>query len=109
MGRFARSVQMFKASWRVLWSRKELAVFPLLSGAAGLVVAIIFLTPAVFTVDLNDSNGGATPATYILLIAFYLVSAYVAIFFNAALIFAAAPPWSSRCMRANIFLNTVGR
>lgn len=85
MGRFARSAQLFKASWRVLWSRKELAVFPVLSGAAGLVVAIIFLTPAVFTVDFND-NGGATPGTYLLAIAFYLVSAYVAIFFNAALI-----------------------
>jgi uncharacterized protein DUF6159 len=84
MGRFGRSWQMFKASWRVLRSRKELAVFPLLSGAAGLVVAIVFLTPAVFTVD-TDGNG-ATPGTYVLLVAFYLVSAYVAIFFNAALI-----------------------
>lgn len=77
---------MFKASWRVLRSRKELAVFPLLSGAAGLVVAIIFLTPAVFTVDFDADNGGATPGTYALLAGFYLVSAYVAIFFNAALI-----------------------
>jgi hypothetical protein len=77
---------MFKASWRVLRSRKELAVFPLLSGAAGIVVAIIFLTPAVFTIDDDSTGGGATPATYILLVAFYLVSAYVAIFFNAALI-----------------------
>jgi hypothetical protein len=86
MGRFARSWEMFKASWRVLRSRKELAVFPLLSGAAGLVVAIIFLTPAVFTIDYDSRDGGATPGTYILLAAFYLVSAYVAIFFNAALI-----------------------
>jgi hypothetical protein len=85
MGRFKRSWQMFTASWRVLRSRKELAVFPLLSGAAGLVVAIIFLTPAVFTVDF-DGDGGATPGTYALLAGFYLVSAYVAIFFNAALI-----------------------
>lgn len=86
MGRFSRSWQMFKASWQVLRSRKELAVFPLLSGAAGLVVAIIFLTPAVFTIDDDSTGSGATPATYILLVAFYLVSAYVAIFFNAALI-----------------------
>lgn len=77
---------MFKASWRVLRSRKELAVFPVLSGAAGLVVAIIFLTPAVFTVDFDSEDGGATPGTYALLVGFYLVSAYVAIFFNAALI-----------------------
>jgi hypothetical protein len=70
----------------VLRSRKELAVFPLLSGAAGLLVAIIFLTPAVFTVDFDSSDNHATPGTYILLVAFYLAGAYVAIFFNAALI-----------------------
>ncbi|TDV42720.1 DUF6159 family protein [Actinophytocola oryzae] len=86
MGRFARSWQMFTASWRVLRSRKELVVFPILSGAAGLLVAIIFLTPAVFTLDVDSRDGGASPATYVLLVAFYLVSAYVAIFFNTALI-----------------------
>lgn len=86
MGRFSRSWQMFTASWRVLRSRKELAVFPLLSGAAGLVVAIVFLTSAVFTVDFDANGNGATAGTYVLLVAFYLVSAYVAIFFNAALI-----------------------
>lgn len=86
MGRFKRSWEMFKASWRVLRSRKELAVFPVLSGAAGLVVAIIFLTPAVFTYDTEADGSGATPGTYALLAGFYIVSAYVAIFFNAALI-----------------------
>jgi uncharacterized protein DUF6159 len=86
MGRFSRSWQMFKASWRVLLSRKELGVFPVLSGAAGLIVAIVFLTPAVFTIDTGDQGNGATPGTYVLLAAFYLVSAYVATFFNAALI-----------------------
>ena len=86
MGRFKRSWSMFTASWRVLRSRKELAVFPVLSGAAGLVVAIIFLTPAVFTVDTGREGGGATPGTYALLAGFYIVSAYVAIFFNVALI-----------------------
>jgi uncharacterized protein DUF6159 len=86
MGRFSRSVLMFKASWRVLRSRKELVVFPLLAGAAELVVAIIFLTPAVFTVDFDSRDGGATAGTYVLLAAFYLAIAYVTIFFNAALI-----------------------
>jgi len=85
MGRFSRSWQMFKASWRVLRSRKELAVFPLLSGVANLVAAVVFLTPAVFTID-RDAENGATPATYVLGIACYLVCAYVTIFFNAALV-----------------------
>lgn len=86
MSRFSRSWQIFKASWRVLLSRKELAVFPILSGAAELVVAIIFLTPAVFTIDFDARGSGATAGTYILLALFYLAIAYVAIFFNAALI-----------------------
>ncbi|HEX6360318.1 DUF6159 family protein [Actinophytocola sp.] len=74
---------MFKASWRVLRSRKELAVFPVLSGSAGLVVVIIFLTPAVFT---YQPDGDATPGTYALLAGFYVVSACVTTFFNAGLI-----------------------
>lgn len=77
---------MFKASWRVLWSRKELAVFPILSGIASLLVAIVFLTPAVFTIDPEGSGNGLTPGTYALLAGFYVVAAYVAVFFNAALI-----------------------
>ena len=86
MGRFSRSWQMFTASWRVLRSRKELAVFPLLSGVAHVLVAIIFLTPAVFTIDFDSPDGGPTPGTYVLLVAFYVAVAYVANFFNAALI-----------------------
>jgi hypothetical protein len=83
MGRFATSWRMFKASWHVLWSRKELAVFPILGGLASLVVAAALLTPAVFT--FNDRNEPTT-GSYVLFVAFYVVSAYVAVFFNAALV-----------------------
>ena len=85
MGRFARSWEIFKASWRVLRSRKELAVFPLLSGLASLVVAASFLTPALFTIRASDTDS-PTAASYLLFVGFYLVTAYVTIFFNAALI-----------------------
>ena len=85
MGRFARSWQIFKASWRVLRSRKELAVFPLLSGLATLVVAASFLTPALFTIR-DSASDRPTAASYLLFLGFYLVTAYVTIFFNAALI-----------------------
>ena len=85
MGRFARSWQIFKASWRVLRSRKELAVFPLLSGLATLVVAASFLTPALFTIR-DSPNDSPTAVSYVLFVAFYLVTAYVTIFFNTALI-----------------------
>jgi hypothetical protein len=85
VGRFARSWQIFKASWQVLRSRKELAVFPLLSGLASLLVAASFLTPALFTIR-DSANDSPTAASYLLFVGFYLVTAYVTIFFNTALI-----------------------
>ncbi|MEV4057185.1 DUF6159 family protein [Amycolatopsis sp. NPDC049688] len=86
MGRLARSWALFVASLRVLRAHKGLAWFPVLAGIAGLLVAAAFLTPAFFTAHVPD--GGVRPGvgTYVLLGAFYLVSAFVTIFFNAALI-----------------------
>jgi hypothetical protein len=87
MGKIRRSVQMLKASWSVLRAHKELAVFPLLSGTAGLLVAASFLVPAaVVSWDSVRANGGWEPGSYVLLGLFYLVAAYVTIFFNTALI-----------------------
>jgi hypothetical protein len=83
MGRFATSWRMFKASWHVLWSRKELAVFPVLSGIASLLVTAAFLAGALAT---SFTGGEPKASAYVLLVAYYLVSAYVVIFFNAALI-----------------------
>jgi hypothetical protein len=85
VGRFARSWQIFKASWHVLRSSKGLTVFPLLSGLASIVVAVSFLTPALFTVK-DTHNDSPSAGTYLLFLGFYLVSAYVTIFFNVALI-----------------------
>ncbi|MEU5265440.1 DUF6159 family protein [Amycolatopsis sp. NPDC021455] len=86
MGRLARACALFVASFRVLRAHKGLAWFPVLAGIAGLLVAAAFLTPAFFTAHVQ--TGGVRPSvgTYVLLGAFYLVSAFVTIFFNAALI-----------------------
>lgn len=86
MGRLARSYALFVASLRVLRAHKGLAWFPVLAGIAGLLVAAAFLTPAFFTVDLAGEHFRPSVGTYVLLAAFYLVSAFVTIFFNAALI-----------------------
>ncbi|MDX3194332.1 DUF6159 family protein [Streptomyces sp. MN03-5084-2B] len=86
MGRLARSFALFSASFKVLRAHKGLAWFPVLAGIAGLLVAAVFLTPAFFTVHLDADNFRPTAGTYVLLAAFYLVSAFVTIFFNAALI-----------------------
>lgn len=87
MGRFGRSVQLIKASWFVLRSSKGLLVFPVLSAVASLLVAASFLTPAfVASWDSVRESDSLRPATYVFLALFYLVTAYVTIFFNAALI-----------------------
>jgi hypothetical protein len=86
MGRLARSYALFTASLRVLRAHKGLAWFPVLAGIAGLLVAGAFLTPAFFTAHVQTGDVQPTPGTWVLLAAFYLVSAFVTIFFNAALI-----------------------
>lgn len=44
---FADSWAMLKASVNVLWTRKELALFPVISGVANVVVAVGSLLPIV--------------------------------------------------------------
>ncbi|MEV6913960.1 DUF6159 family protein [Amycolatopsis sp. NPDC051106] len=87
MGRLARSYALFVASLRVLRAHKGLAWFTVLAGVAGLFVAGAFLTPAFFLshVEITD-HGRLTAGSWVLLAAFYLVSAFVTIFFNAGLI-----------------------
>jgi hypothetical protein len=90
VGRFENSMALAKASWQVLKDDKKLTLLPLLSGIATLVVAASFLVPA--AVLSHDSSGGgynAGPVTWILAALGYLVAAYVVVFFNAALVYAA--------------------
>jgi hypothetical protein len=87
VGRIARSFEMFKASSRVLNTRKELVLFPVLSGAATLIVAAGFLVPGLLVSrDSLDAGDKLQPASYVIFFVGYLVLAYVAIFFQAALI-----------------------
>jgi Family of unknown function (DUF6159) len=83
-----RSFQLLKASWAVLRSSKGLTVFPVLSGLANIVVAASFLTPAMAVSwdQVTGDSGTLKPVSYVLFGLFYLVTAYVTIFFNAALI-----------------------
>lgn len=87
MGRVTRSYALFVASFRVLRAHKGLTWFTVLAGVAGLFVAGAFLTPAFFAshVEITDHHR-LTAGSWVLLAAFYVVSAFVAVFFNAALI-----------------------
>lgn len=85
MGRIATTIELAKASWSVLKADKELLVLPVFSGLASIVVAASFLIPTGFW---RGSESVGT-VEYILLAALYLALAFVTIFFNTALVYAA--------------------
>jgi len=83
--RISRSIELVKASWRILLEDKKLLTFPVLSGIVTLLVIATFILPLIF------SNGALSLATnsitgIILLFLFYVVSYFVVIFFNVGLI-----------------------
>lgn len=85
MGRIATTLELAKASWRVLKADKELVVLPVMSGVASIIVALTFLVPAGF---LSGADSVGT-VEYVLLAALYLAMAFITIFFNTALVYAA--------------------
>lgn len=87
---FQRSWDLFKASWAVLRDDKALAIFPVISALAELVILATF-GGLVWATLINDGNGGhhIGPLGWVLVAIGYFVLTYVAIFCNAALIAAA--------------------
>jgi hypothetical protein len=81
-----RSIELVKTSWNILMDDKKLMVFPLLSGIVTLLLILTFVLPLLFTgLFLNITPIG--PVLYFgILFLFYLVSYFVVIFFNTALI-----------------------
>jgi hypothetical protein len=75
-----RSIALFQTSWSILMEDKKLLVFPLLSGIISLIVLATFILPLI----IGQFLGGLF--FYAALFAFYLVSYFVVIFFNTALI-----------------------
>lgn len=91
MGRFARSLQLLKASASVLRADKELVLLPVFSGIASLVVMVGFAVPLLVLSGMLDGGGSAEPGplTYVGTFLMYLVLSYITIFFNTALLCAA--------------------
>ena len=84
--RIGRSWELVKASWRILSQDRKLLVFPVLSGIITLLVVVSFILPLVLSgAVLGQITAGPAP-WYVLLFLFYVVSYFVAIFFNTALI-----------------------
>lgn len=90
--RLSRSWSLASSSWRVVWQDKQLVLFPVLSALVSILVFASFLVPTVYLANqggLVDDQGQPYWTAYVLLFAFYFVSYFVVIFFNAALIFCA--------------------
>ena len=85
MHRISNTWELAKASARVLKADKELVVLPIISSIASLIVAASFLLPIFIAGDPES------PSTVFYIVAFvvYFVTAYITIFFNAALVHAA--------------------
>jgi len=84
--KFSRSWELVKASAAVLRSDKELMLFPILSGAAALVVLATFALP-MFALRIFADGFGVGGAVFGFL--FYFCQYTVIIFFNCALVGAA--------------------
>ena len=85
MHRISNTWKLAKASGRVLKADKELVLLPIISSIASLIVAASFLVPLFISGDPEN------PSTTFYIVAFivYFVTAYITIFFNAALVHAA--------------------
>jgi hypothetical protein len=92
MDRLARSLQLARASWSVVRADKELLLLPVLSVIATLLVAASFVVPAFAAGWFRSEAANAVEPntlTYALMLAFYIVTCFVTIFFNTALVGAA--------------------
>lgn len=90
MGRLARSWTLFKASWQVLRSDKELILFPILSGAACVLLLLSFALPIALAGDGGRferiEEEGVAVLEWVLLFAFYFGTNFIVTFFNVALV-----------------------
>ena len=106
-GKFARSWGLMKASAAVLRSDKALLAFPLLSGLCSLVVAASFLLPVALAVIASDGHtldhDRWSPATWLLMFAFYLVQYFVFLHGRTTV-----SPLASSSLPATIAITTCG-
>lgn len=89
-GKISHTWSMMKLSWSVLKQDKELLAFPLISGVLSLLVIASFIAPMVWGPQLYKTFGqnGSTGDIlfYAYLLGFYVVSSFVVIYFNSALV-----------------------
>jgi hypothetical protein len=80
-----RSLTLVRTSWDILMDDKKLLAFPVLSGIVTILVILTFVLPLFLTGGQLASGSGSVVGLVYLFI-FYVVSYFVVIFFNTALI-----------------------
>jgi Family of unknown function (DUF6159) len=85
MGSIRRGFRLAGVSWRVVRQDKQLLWLPVFSFVCLAVVAVVFGIAAI-GIGLPKQSESVSPLLYALGFCFYAVAAFVAIFFNAAVI-----------------------
>lgn len=90
-GRFARSLELAKASWSVVKADKELLLLPVMSVAALVVIVGSLAVPVAVLGGFTSGAPPAEPGTGVMLgaLLFYILSYFITLFFNTALVGAA--------------------
>jgi hypothetical protein len=83
------SLELVKASGRVLMADRELLLFPLLSGVASILVAVTFFVPTFLVGGFESAAESIGAASFLGILLFYIVQFTVIFFFNSALVGAA--------------------
>lgn len=87
MSRFSRGFQLFKETFGILKKDRQLLLFPVISGVVTLLVVATFFLSLFFSGIISDVDASASsPLVYVLVFAFYVVSYFVVIYFNTALV-----------------------
>jgi Family of unknown function (DUF6159) len=89
--RIATGWALMKQSFAVLRSDKELVLFPFISGLACLLVTASFIVPVLMIPGLRDllQDKDAIrqqPLAYVFMFLFYVVTYFIIVFFNSALV-----------------------
>ena len=86
MGKWSRSLALTRMSLQVIKKDKSMLLFPLISGIISLIVMASFFGAWLFMNGFNWEVVQGSPVTYALVFLFYLVTYFVVIFFNVAMV-----------------------
>jgi hypothetical protein len=90
-GRFARSLELAKASWTVVKADKELLLLPVMSVASLILIVGSLAVPVAVLGGFTTGAASGDPSTGTMLgaLLFYVVAYFITLFFNTALVGAA--------------------